>query len=170
MRINLKQLRLRSGQKKTMQEKLEGSPEWLKEMQTVLTDSLSVELQVEFTGKQWVVRGTLQASLQLTCSRCLKEFPYRLEGNFERIVVSTTDMKMRKPLEDDDVYLFAEEGWADFGQAIEETLVLNIPMVPLCREDCSGLCAVCGKNLNEETCHCRNDVIDPRLEKLKNLL
>ena len=70
----------------------------------------------------------------------------------------------------DEVYVVLEEGSADLSQAIEETLVLNIPMVPLCRENCSGLCPVRGQNLNHGSCSCKVDTIDPRLEKLRELL
>lgn len=170
MRVNLKRLELLPGQKKTVTEKFEGSPEWLSGMQAAFADEISVELLVEYTGRYWLVRGMLTAPLKLTCSRCLEEFSYLLRGDFERIVVSP-DAKVRNHMaEDDDAYLLAEEGSVEIGQAVEETLVLNIPMVPLCREDCSGLCAVCGQNLNVGTCECRDDVIDPRLEKLKDLL
>ena len=169
MRVNLKQLGLLSGQKTTVREKVLGDPEWLKGMQAVFTEKISVELQVEHIGNYWRVQGKLKAPLKLMCSRCLEEFPYEAKGDFERIVFAA-ETRVQASLTEDDAYLVAEEGSADFSQAIEETLVLNLPMVPLCHEDCSGLCAVCGQNLNLGTCHCRDDVIDPRLEKLKELL
>ncbi|MBQ3561654.1 MAG: DUF177 domain-containing protein, partial [Oscillospiraceae bacterium] len=47
---------------------------------------------------------------------------------------------------------------------------LEVPFQLLCREDCKGLCPVCGSDLNEKTCNCNQKQIDPRLEKLKMLL
>lgn len=170
MRVNLKQLKLLPGQKKWVTEKIEEPPEWMEAMQAVPAEPLTVKFSVEYTGNYWLIRGMVTAPLKLTCSRCLEEFLYLLEGEFERIAVSA-DAKIRNHMTGDDTYLLAEEGSADLSQAIEEVLVLNIPMVPLCRENCSGLCPVCGQNLNFGTCHCsRDDVIDPRLEKLKDLL
>jgi len=57
----------------------------------------------------------------------------------------------------------------DLRSDICENLLLMIPMKRLCKEDCLGLCATCGANLNLETCHCKSATIDARWEKLKNL-
>ena len=56
--------------------------------------------------------------------------------------------------------------WVDF-RVISR---IELPFRLLCREDCKGLCPVCGANLNEMTCNCNTKQIDPRLEKLKMLL
>jgi len=57
----------------------------------------------------------------------------------------------------------------DLGEVIREQLYLAMPMKPLCREDCLGLCPVCGSNKNRETCECRPQWVDPRLEPLRKL-
>ena len=44
-----------------------------------------------------------------------------------------------------------------------------LPFAPLCGKDCKGLCQTCGENLNERTCECKNERIDPRFESLKDL-
>ena len=50
-----------------------------------------------------------------------------------------------------------------------EQFVLSLPMKPLCRHECKGLCAVCGTNLNRGACDCKRDWEDPRLAPLKAL-
>jgi uncharacterized protein len=57
----------------------------------------------------------------------------------------------------------------DLGDVMREQFYLAVPMKPLCREDCKGLCAVCGINKNRETCACQVEWTDPRLEPLKRL-
>ena len=58
----------------------------------------------------------------------------------------------------------------DIDELIMTDVTLEIPFQLLCREDCKGLCPVCGSDLNEKTCNCTQKQIDPRLEKLKMLL
>jgi len=52
---------------------------------------------------------------------------------------------------------------------MREQFFLALPMKPLCREDCKGLCPVCGINRNRETCTCQSEWVDPRLEPLRHL-
>ena len=58
----------------------------------------------------------------------------------------------------------------DAGELVREDIILSLPYRFLCREDCKGLCPVCGKNLNTGSCGCRSGKVDPRLEILKKLI
>jgi len=49
---------------------------------------------------------------------------------------------------------------------VKEQVLLSVPMKPLCRNDCAGLCPVCGRDLNEGACNCRKEELDPRLAPL----
>jgi uncharacterized protein len=53
---------------------------------------------------------------------------------------------------------------------MREQFFLTLPMKPLCRPDCQGLCPVCGKNRNREQCDCKAEWVDPRLAELRKLL
>jgi uncharacterized protein len=57
----------------------------------------------------------------------------------------------------------------DLSEAIRQNALLAVPMKPLCREDCSGLCQQCGKDLNKGQCDCNKSEIDPRWAKLADL-
>ncbi len=168
MRVNLKRMEMLPGQKRTVAEEVNGSPEWLAGMHSQLDGGIAVTLTIEHTQFYWVILGQISAPVRLTCSRCLDEYNRVITGSFERIAVAPDAKVLREAA--DEVYLPLEEGSVDLSQAIEETLVLNIPMVPLCRENCSGLCPVCGQNLNHGSCSCKVETIDPRLEKLRELL
>ena len=65
---------------------------------------------------------------------------------------------------------YYREGTIDLKEDVREAIILAFPLKPLCRPECRGLCPHCGRNLNEEKCECREEKIDPRLAKLKELL
>ena len=58
----------------------------------------------------------------------------------------------------------------DLGEVMREQFFLALPMKPLCRPECKGLCPICGANRNRQECGCREEWVDPRLAGLKNLL
>jgi uncharacterized protein len=64
---------------------------------------------------------------------------------------------------------FYENDEIDLGHLMREQFTLSLPMKPLCRDDCRGLCPVCGVNWNKGSCDCKRDWEDPRLEALRNL-
>jgi uncharacterized protein len=75
--------------------------------------------------------------------------------------------------ETDDTYALYgvnDDGWLDLTPLLREQAWLTIPMKPLCRSDCKGLCPLCGANLSTEPCTCDRERIDPRLAVLKDLM
>ncbi|MDD2499121.1 MAG: DUF177 domain-containing protein, partial [Desulfitobacteriaceae bacterium] len=70
---------------------------------------------------------------------------------------------------EEEIY-FYEGDKIDILPQVLQTILLELPMKVLCREDCKGLCPVCGTNLNIKECRCERESIDPRLAALKNLL
>jgi uncharacterized protein len=63
-----------------------------------------------------------------------------------------------------------ETGLLDLEPLIREEMLLAIPINPICRPDCKGLCPVCGENLNESQCSHEDEEVDPRLSVLRTLL
>ena len=72
--------------------------------------------------------------------------------------------------DENDDYILVPTGMIDMDELVMTDVTLEIPFQLLCREDCKGLCPVCGSDLNVKTCNCNQKQIDPRLEKLKMLL
>jgi uncharacterized protein len=72
-----------------------------------------------------------------------------------------------EPDEEDD-FVPVTDDKIDLRPFLEAELVLNLPLAPLCDENCKGLCPECGTNRNEQLCTCKTDRIDPRLEALQN--
>jgi len=56
-----------------------------------------------------------------------------------------------------------------FAASVRESLILAVPMKPLCEDDCQGLCQRCGTNLNRASCECPTEPVDPRWNDLKIL-
>ena len=116
--------------------------------------------------------GTVKTTLELGCSRCLE--PYRLP------VASTFDLRYlpsgeasaehEAEIEDDDLDTsYYSDDQIDLNELMREQFYLALPMKPLCREDCRGLCPQCGTNLNTDACACAPAWEDPRLAALKAL-
>ncbi len=98
------------------------------------------------------------------CDRCGKETVKQHEIQIERVLVThLADEESDDIIEIPNMQLDVE------ALCIDE-IVLNLPMKHLCREDCAGVCATCGKDLNEGKCGCRAVSHDPRLEALAQLL
>ena len=124
------------------------------------------------TDRSILVSGIVTADIELTCSRCLNQFKYPLTMNIEEEFFPTTDVVsgMAIPLPDDPgSFTINEQNILDLTEAVRQYALLAIPMKPLCREDCAGLCPTCGCNLNQLSCNCLTKPVDPRWAVLSRL-
>ncbi len=94
----------------------------------------------------------------MVCSRCGEIFHARLQGQATYLIRQGSERLSReRTLSDEDILtLFTTENEVDTLPLIREVLLLEVPMRPLCRDDCQGLCPVCGTNWNETTCEHRS--------------
>jgi uncharacterized protein len=130
----------------------------------------AVRLHVTRDGDDVVVVGDLEASVPLVCGRCLEEFRVDIRPRVDARYVP-------RPAIDDDVELGADDLDLDFyqndelnlGTLVETETTLALPMKPLCRAECRGLCPTCGANRNVADCGCPPRPPDPRLAPLKDL-
>lgn len=119
-----------------------------------------------------VVEADVSACLIIDCSRCLVEVPLESDFSFRTAFVSSDQLTEEQEVELDllDLELsFAEEDEVDLIDVIREQIILNLPAHPLCKEDCKGLCEVCGVDLNTARCDCKKEETDPRWAALKDL-
>lgn len=136
--------------------------------------NLKVDGEVKFTRthRSILVKGTLRTEAGFTCSRCLSPFrcPLTLcieEEFFPRIDVNTGAVL---PLpEEPEAFRVDERNILDLAEAVRQYILLSIPMKPLCREECPGLCPTCGQNLNQGACGCLEQPADARWEALRKL-
>jgi uncharacterized protein len=116
--------------------------------------------------------GTVVTELELPCSRCLEPFRLPVAAPFDLRYLPASDISSDPEREVDDEDLetsYYENDAIDLNELLREQFYLALPMKPLCREDCRGLCPQCGTNLNTGTCDCAPVWEDPRLAPLKGL-
>ncbi len=119
-----------------------------------------VEGKVSFTraARGILVKGAFACHGQLTCGRCLNSFPSTFIFNVEDMFYPSIDILSGLPVslpdEDTGSFTIDEHHILDMSEMIRQYCLLAIPMKPLCRVDCAGLCPECGANLNENKCHC----------------
>ena len=124
------------------------------------------------THRGILVQGTLNAIIPVECSRCLKVFDYPITIRLEEEYFPVIDVNSGVPLEipeEPGGFTIDEHHILDLSEAIRQNALLAVPMKPLCREDCAGICQQCGKDLNKGQCDCQKAEIDPRWAKLVNL-
>ena len=124
-------------------------------------------------GHQFHLVGRVQSTLELTCGRCLEVAPLPVDLSFDLLYLPHHENagEGEVEVEDDDLTTaYYRDEQIDLGQLVVEQFLLAVPMKPLCRESCRGLCPECGTNLNTSTCSCVRAWTDPRLDGLKSLL
>jgi uncharacterized protein len=111
---------------------------------------------VEKTGEKVTVRGLVSATARLECVRCLAEFDLPVRAPLEVFAERAGGGRTRDEaeLERDDYMKFHDGRQLDLRADARELLLLELPMVPHCREDCRGLCPRCGADLNAGPCGC----------------
>jgi uncharacterized protein len=134
---------------------------------------LEGDLRLTRTNRGLLVHGRLTTAIELTCSRCLRdiEWPVDLELNEEAL--PTIDLASGLPVdttEEPDVLRLTGHHELDLEEEVRDGILLAEPIAPLCREDCPGLCIVCGQELASGPHDHPDDDIDPRLEALRGLI
>jgi len=133
---------------------------------------LQSEVKIKKAGRSVLITGNVQTTLRLQCIRCLKEFSYPLSSNFE-----LTLHPFKEAPSEEEIELGNEEMESSFfkGEEIHlsevacEQIFLEIPYQPICREDCKGLCSICGKDLNLSSCECVKEEFSSGFSVLQKL-
>jgi uncharacterized protein len=125
-------------------------------------------LAVEKDDEAVFVRGRFRARIPQECGRCLEPYTATVEPEVDtRFVPSPARRGEELALGADDLETDVyEKGILDLTALLETEATLLLPMKPLCREDCQGLCPVCGGNRNLTACHCEVRATDPRWAQL----
>ncbi len=151
------------------------------------TERLPIDCELDLSGVEWNglypfrepvrVKGQIKLSagvVTLTaqvhyrydgvCDRCMREISREQLLEMEHILVVSLNH------EDNDSFVLLENYQLPLDALVEEDLILDQPSKVLCSEECRGLCPMCGKDLNEGLCGCRQQTVDPRLAALQQLL
>jgi len=166
MKLDLSKLKLHPRETETFFLLTRGKDNFLAELGGKFIDPVEVEIEVENTGTIFTGQGKVKTLLQLPCARCLRDFTYPVETEFQTVMVEDTRSDRFSP---DEGFILINGETADIESIVEEAIFMAIPLCPLCQEQCQGLCPVCGQDKNTATCSCQEDTIDPRWEKLRSL-
>ncbi len=128
------------------------------------------EARVSLRKTSWEIVASIEAHVNaaLQCDRCAEEFVRRVDASFD--LLFTWSGTERITAVEEDYYVLGDgQKEIDVSDAVREYLQLAVPFKNICREECRGLCTVCGTNLNERICGCTVVQGDVRWSALKNL-
>ena len=122
------------------------------------------------TDKGIWVTAELEAEVVCECVRCLDEYrqPVRmaLEEEFLPQVDVTTGARLANPTSSDENFYIDHDHVLNLTEAVRQYCTLSLPMKPVCRKECPGICLTCGVNLNETACICDTASVDHRWDAL----
>ena len=146
------------------------------EMDTVSTaaGSFPISSKKPFTlrltndnNKQLLISGNTSLEVSVPCDRCLEDVTVPFEISIDREVALESGEVVADPDEEEDTFL--REHQLDVDRLIYDEILVNWPTKVLCKDDCKGICPVCGQNLNQRDCGCDRQVLDPRMAKFQDV-
>jgi uncharacterized protein len=112
-----------------------------------------------------LVKGNARLTFAFVCDRCLRDVDYTFDLSFENEFFSPDYTGET----DEDVSKIMEGYHLNVDELINNEILLNWPLKILCKDDCKGICKICGKNLNDGDCGCDDFVPDPRMAAIKDI-
>jgi len=116
------------------------------------------------TPQGLIVQANFSGETTLECVRCLNEFQHSLDWEMTELFAFSEKSVSESGL------LLPEDAHIDLEPLIREYALLEIPINPICKQDCKGLCPVCGEDLNQVDCEHKSIAKDPPFSALKGLL
>ncbi len=111
----------------------------------------------------YMLNGRVEVEITYDCSRCLQTFTKTESNRFSEIFYLDMD---ESNFDGEQSYTKIEDNEINIKPIVEEAVAILVPYIPICNEECKGLCATCGIDLNIESCACTNERIDSRLAGL----
>lgn len=136
---------------------------------------VNAHLAIARSDSDIFVNGSIYADIKINCVRCLAQFDNHIHSDINLVFLKAVEEKLKegeKELSKEDLdvnYYTGDE--LDITAILREQIVLDLPVKPLCKPDCTGLCPKCGADLNKWKCSCSEEKhIDTRLKKLKEFI
>ena len=131
-----------------------------------LPEGLDYDLVLTNAGEGILATGIVRARVLGICDRCLEEAEFELAGEVDEYFLfkaPSVTASLGEGEDDVDFSLVGDDHTIDLTEAVESAMLMDTPFVVLCREDCKGLCPVCGENLNERDCGHAAQIEEERL-------
>ncbi len=130
------------------------------------TDRVCGRIQLMHVNDGVWVSGLLDANAVCSCSRCLQDFHLTLRCQLDEVYSQVVDVATGAPLpispDADSDFTIDDHHILDITEAVRQSVIVAIPMKPLCQPSCAGLCPECGANRNQASCACQSSRIDTR--------
>ena len=130
--------------------------------------SIKVKARLDKNSRQIFLNTEIWAEGSFVCDRCIEDFTRQLRAGYS-IVYIQGDKPAADAKEEDVQIISADTNYIDLDDDIRQSVLLAVPQKLLCREDCQGLCPICGVNKNKTGCSCVNEKNDSRWDELKKL-
>ena len=136
-----------------------------------ITAPVVLKGMVENAGDVILLKAEAATEIERTCGRCLKVYTEKLNAQVvEKFYpAGAENIENDAFIYENDAFIY-ESDLLDITEPVRESLLLAVPLQALCREDCRGLCPVCGADRNEGDCGCDTTSVDPRLAALKQFI
>lgn len=117
-------------------------------------------------NKRLLIQGDVDLTVSIPCSRCLEDVPTDIHFSIDKeLDLNGTEVNDEEMEETD--YLIGLN--LDIDKLIYGEILVNWPMKVLCKQDCKGICKVCGMNLNKGNCDCQRTELDPRMAAIQDV-
>jgi uncharacterized protein len=139
--------------------------------QTLLEANGSAQLLAHTLG-EIRIQGRLTVRMGANCDRCLEPAEFPLESNFDLYYRPALEARLESEVEIDPgetEIAYYEGGGIELNDVLREFVLLAMPMQKICRENCRGICPLCGQNRNVQACECESKPRDDRWAALKKL-
>lgn len=132
------------------------------------------QVDITNTGDAFLVMGTAEGEAVTSCARCLESVTLPFMGEIEGyFLIDGEESEKPEDMDEDEFEVLGEDNIIDMLPLINAALLLEVPLVPLCDDDCKGICLECGANLNTDECTCEaseeEDLSDNPFAALKGL-
>ena len=117
-------------------------------------------------NKKLLIQGTVDLVVDIPCGRCLENVPTSIHFDIDKELIIQDGSVVDEDMEEID-YLIGFE--LDVDKLVYAEILVNWPMRVLCKDDCKGICKVCGMNLNKGACSCQRTELDPRMAAIQDI-
>jgi uncharacterized protein len=129
-----------------------------------LVGDANYDINITNTGEAFLVAGQVHAQAKTECARCLEDATFDIEGEVEGYFLISVESADEDDEEAQDFDVLPDDHKIDLAPLIQAAICLDLPVQPLCKDDCLGLCPKCGENLNAGPCNCKD--AEPELDPL----
>jgi len=139
------------------------------ELPYTISEALQANVRVSPQDKGYLINGDIRGRIELPCDRCAELSGFVLAAHFSIFEESDPSLSEEDLLGPRFLLLENNVWFLDLAGVLWEQMVLNLPFKHVCDEECRGVCAMCGKNLNHGPCECQAEEGDPRLAVFRRL-